>query len=124
MEVGALLDEPPVEHGVHVPPLEGVLVEALRPDVLVGPDLAEALGVLLGAAAAEVADRHRLDVDVDRMVRGVHLRLAAVPFPAVGFVALGAGRNRAQDAEGGVFAHPRTGSLTATTAGRLPTGMI
>ena len=82
--VRALLEEPAVEDGVHVAALVGVLVEALGADVLVGPDLAEALGVLLGAAAAQVAHRDRLEVDVDGVVGGVHLRLAPVPLPAVG----------------------------------------
>ena len=86
-DVRALLDQPAVEHGVHVAALVGVLVDALRADVLVGPDLAEALRVLLGAAAAQVAHRHRLDVHVDRVVGGVRLGLAAVPLAAVGLVA-------------------------------------
>ena len=110
--VRALLEQASVEDGVHVAALVGVLVEALGADVLVGPDLAEALGVLLGAAAAQVAHRHRLDVDVDGMVRGVHVRLAPLPLAAVGLVALGAGGRLAQHAERRVLAH-RTGKCSA-----------
>ena len=104
--VRALLDHAPVEDGVHVAALVGVLVEALGADVLVRPDLAEPLGVFFGAAAAQVAHRHRLDVDVDGMVGGVHLGLPALPLLAVGLVALGArGRGRPQHAESRVLAH-------------------
>src|SRR5262249_5994778 len=89
-QVGALLDQPAGEAGVNVPFLVGVLVETLGPDVLVGPDLAEPLRVLLGAAAAQVADRDALQVDVHRVIGGIQLGFAAVPLPAVGFVALAA----------------------------------
>ena len=89
-KVGALLDHAAVEHRVHVAALVGVLVEALRADVLVRPDLTETLRVLLRAAAAQVADRDALKVNVDRVVGGVLLGLAALPFLAVGLVALAA----------------------------------
>ncbi|PYQ50369.1 MAG: hypothetical protein DMF78_15870, partial [Acidobacteria bacterium] len=110
--VRALLEQPAVEDGVHVAALVRMLVEALGADVLVGPDLAEALGVLLRAPAAQVADRHRLQVHVDGMVGGVHVRLAALPFPAIGLVALGARGRPAEHAERRILAH-RTGKCSA-----------
>jgi hypothetical protein len=54
--------------------------------VLVGPDLAKAFGILFGTSAVKVANRRRLEVDVDGVVGRIELLVTPIPLPAIGLV--------------------------------------
>jgi hypothetical protein len=73
--------------------------------MLMSPDLAKTLWVLLGAATAEVTDRHRLQVHVNRVVGRVELLAPTIPFVAVLLETLAASGSFSEEPKRRVFTH-------------------
>ena len=84
-----------------------MLTEVTVANVLVSPDLAEAFGIFLGAPASKVANRHRLQINVYRVVGGIHLLAATIPLAPISLVALAAAGCLAKHAKSRIFAHAK-----------------
>jgi hypothetical protein len=82
-----------------------VIFESLGPDVLMSPDLAKTLWVLLRAATAEVTDRYRLQIHVNGVVGRVEILSPTIPFLAVLLVAVAASGSFSQEPKRRVFTH-------------------
>ena len=87
-------------------------------NVLVRPDLAEALGIFFGATATQITYCDRLEIHMNRMIPLVQFLASTIPLLAIGLVALTSLRSVTNHTECRVFAH--TPFILTKKRGQVP----